>query len=109
MLEIVKTLEPQYKPLSRYPGTERDICFQVASGVAYSQVANAATNALAQTGLIASVQPLDIYQAEGSETKNITIRIQLTSYDKTMTSEEVGQVMDELIKTVTNETDGRVV
>lgn len=109
VLEIVKTLEPQYKPLSRYPGTERDICFQVASGVPYSQVANAATNALAQTGLIASVQPLDIYQAEGSETKNITIRIQLTSYDKTMTSEEVGQVMDELIKTVTNETDGRVV
>ena len=109
VLEIVKTLEPQYKPLSRYPGTERDVCFQVQNAVSYSQVANAATTALANTGLIASVQPLDIYQAEASETKNITIRIQLTSYDKTMTSEEVGLVMDEIIKTVTNETDGRVV
>ena len=109
VLEIVKTLEPQYKPLSRYPGTERDVCFQVQNSIAYSQVATAATSALARTGLIASVQPLDIYQAEGSETKNITIRIQLTSYDKTMTSEEVGQVMDEIIKSVTNETNGRVV
>lgn len=109
VLSTFAELEPQYKPLSKYPGTERDVCFQVPSTVPYSQVASSAHGALSQTGLITSVQPLDIYQAEGSETKNITIRIQLTSYEKTMTSEEVGQVMDTIINTVTNETQGRVV
>lgn len=109
LLEVVKTLEPQYKPLSRYPGTERDVCFQVSNDVHYSAVVDSAVTALNETGLITSVQPLDIYQAEGSDTKNITIRIQLTSYDKTMTSEEVGEVMDTIINRVTNETDGRVI
>lgn len=109
LLQTFETLEPQYKPLSKYPGTERDLCFQVPSGVSYSQILQSATSALSQTSLITSVEPLDIYQAEGSETKNITIRIQLTSYEKTMTSEEVGRVMDTIINTVLNDTEGRVV
>lgn len=109
LLKITQTLEPQYKPLSRYPGTERDVCFQVENSIAYETIVAEASKALAATNLITAVQPLDLYQAEGSTTKNITIRIQLGSYDKTMTSEEASEVMEQVINGVIEATNGRVI
>ncbi len=99
----------RYQPLSRYPGTERDICFQVKSDNSYAQVIVPAETALARSNLISTVSPLDIYQADGSETKNITIRIKLASYEKTMTTEEVNNVIDSVIGEVINTTDGKVI
>ncbi len=99
----------QYAPLSRYPGTERDICFQVPQSVSYGQVVTPAEKVLAESALISSVSPLDLYQAENSDTKNITIRIQLASYEKTMTADEVTTIIDAVIGEVINATDGRVI
>lgn len=98
-----------YTPLSRYPGTERDVCFQVGNNVSYRQIVDAAEGALKANELISEVSPLDIYQAENSDTKNITIRIQLTSYEKTMTTEEVTNIVDSVIGEVINATDGKVI
>lgn len=109
LLDIAQTLEPQYKPLSRYPGTERDICFQVDASVPYEAIVTEVTKVLEKTDLITTVQPLDIYQAEGSGTKNITVRIQLGSYDKTMTSEEATEVMQQVTQGVIEATNGRVI
>jgi phenylalanyl-tRNA synthetase beta chain len=109
LLEITQNNEPHYKSLSRYPGTERDVCFQVSNEVAYESIVSKATEALDHTELIASVLPVDIYQAEASDTKNITIRIQLASYDKTMTSEEVNEIVDTVISSVIKATNGRVI
>lgn len=97
-----------YRPLSRYPGTERDVCFQVATNVTYGQVETAVKAALEKTDLITTVAPLDIYQADGSDTKNITLRIQLGSYEKTMTADEVTNVMNSVIEATTRATDGKV-
>lgn len=109
LLKLVQTLEPQYKPLSRYPGTERDICFQVDTSVSYESIVTEATKVLEKTHLITTLQPLDIYQAEGSSTKNITVRIQIGSYEKTMTSEEATEVMEQVIHSVIEATNGRVI
>ncbi len=110
--ELLKSTERvgiQYRPLSRYPGTERDICFQVNRTTSYSDIVKTAEQFLNETGLIVSVSALDIYQPEGGDTKNITIRIGLVSYEKTMTNEEVTGVMDGLINTVTEKTEGKVI
>lgn len=109
VLELSKNSGLSYRPLSRYPGTERDICFQVANSVSYGQIVSAVETALQATSLISNVSPLDLYHAEGSETKNITIRIQLASYDKTMTAEEVNTVIDSVIGEVTKATEGKVI
>lgn len=99
----------QYRPLSKYPGTERDICFQVHQTVAYEAIINPVREVLESTGLIAEISPLDIYKPEEGETKNITIRIALTSYEKTMTNEEVSAVINHIINIVTQATNGRVI
>lgn len=109
VLDSYQKVGIRYQPLSRYPGTERDICFQVKSDIPYAEVLEPAKRALNDPSLITTVSPLDIYQPENGETKNITLRIGLTSYEKTMTNEEVAAVIDRVIETVTRETDGKVI
>jgi len=64
---------------------------------------------LNETDLVGSVEPLDIYQAEGSDEKNNTVRIKLVSYNKTLTNEEVTAVIDGVIARVVEATKGRVI
>lgn len=109
LLESTQAVGLQYRPLSRYPGTERDVCFQVVRSVAYDEIVTPAEQVLAETGLITSVSPLDIYQPEEGDTKNITVRIALASYEKTMTNEEVTAVIDRVIEKVVEATKGRVI
>lgn len=84
-------VEPKlpYTPLSKYPSTERDICFQVETSVSYQQIVEVVSNILGATELETVILPVDIYQPEGGTTKNVTLRITLASREKTLTSEEV--------------------
>lgn len=107
--EVAAEVGVQYRPLSRYPGTERDICFQVGTNVTYGEIVTNAKAALSESGLIYEVSPLDMYQAEGADVKNITIRIALGSYEKTLTADDVKMVIDKVMTVVTDATEGRVV
>jgi phenylalanyl-tRNA synthetase beta chain len=99
----------RYQPLSKYPGTERDICFQVPSDVMYQQIVDAAHESLKGSDLIRSIEPVDLYQPETGDTKNITIRIKLASYDKTLTGDEVAAVIDELSEKVVKDLSAKVI
>jgi phenylalanyl-tRNA synthetase beta subunit len=55
------------------------------------------------------VTPLDIYEPESGETKNITLRFTLGSYDKTLTGDEVNKVMADVTDKVTTATNGKVI
>lgn len=109
LYQAVQKLKPNYKPLSRYPGTERDICFQVAQDVLYSHIAGLAQENLHGIDLETSVEPVDIYQASNSPTKNITIRIKLTSHEKTLTGEEVNTVVESVARTIADKTGALVI
>jgi len=109
LLKLTMNRESSYRPLSKYPSTERDICFQVAGEVTYAEVSAAAKQALSHSQLLSTVSPLDIYQPESAETKNITLRITLGSYDKTLAGEEVHQIMADVTEKVTAATNGKVV
>lgn len=106
--KIARTTLP-YIPLSKYPGTERDVCFQVKQDVTFQQVVDAAAETLKKLDLLTAIEPLDIYQPEDGDTKNITIRIKLGSYDKTLTGDEVGEVMQTLTDRVTKALSATVI
>ena len=97
-----------YYPPSKYPGTERDICFQVAASVPYQQVYAAAKVALDQSNIKITISPLDIYQPASGETKNITLRVTIAAYDKTLTGNEIHTIMAEVTEKVTTATNGKV-
>ncbi len=98
-----------YRPLSRYPATERDICFQVNEKVEYNQIVDAVEEALSYIKLQSSVTPIDIYQSEGETTKNITIRIKLISHEHTLTSDEVGEVIKSITASAISEAHAIVI
>ncbi len=98
-----------YKPLGRYPSTERDICFQVKGSTAYAAVAEAARAVLGDTGLQATISPVDIYQPDGEDVKNITLRIKLASYEKTLTGDEVADITQAVSSRVITETGAKVI
>lgn len=98
-----------YMPLSRYPGTERDICFQVNSDVAYADVIDATKMALRDVDMMTSVVPLDIYQADTVTTKNITLRIGMTASDRTLTGEDAAEVITLVVNAVTAKINAHVI
>lgn len=101
--------EPSYRPLSRYPSSERDVCFQVAGEVTYGELEASVHEGLAFSQLEAVVVPLDIYQQDDASTKNITFRITLTSYEKTLTGDEVNAAIGTLTAHVANQRGATVV
>jgi phenylalanyl-tRNA synthetase beta chain len=109
LLKVTSTLGPSYEPLSKYPSSDRDVSFQVATDVTYGQVYDAAKNALADSTLRITVTPLDIYEPESGETKNVTLRFSLGSYDRTLTGDEVHKVMADVTDKVTTATNGKVI
>lgn len=100
---------PKYTPLSRYQGTDRDVCFRVNENVAYAQIIQAASAALATTDVETVIVPVDIYQASGDSNKNITIRIKMTAHDRTLTSDEATQLTNQAIAQVVEQTSAVVI
>ncbi len=104
-----------YRPLTRFPGTERDVCFQVPGACTYETVLTAAQQSLALLlsaeghELITSVEPVDIYQPQDSDVKNVTLKFKFASYERTMTNEEVTTLVNTIITSVLQETHGKVV
>lgn len=109
LAQAVGGARPSYQPLSRYPSTDRDICFQVDSAVTYGQLIASVDEVLSSSELITSITPVDIYQAEQSQTKNITIRITLASYDKTLTGDEISSVIEEVTTNIAADIGARVI
>ena len=109
LLAAISELEPGYQPLSKYPGSERDITFQVATDVNYQQIIDSVKEVLNESVLITTIEPLDLYMPETADTKNITIRIKLASYNKTLTSEEVASVIAVVTEKVTTVLDAKVI
>jgi phenylalanyl-tRNA synthetase beta chain len=101
LLLAVSRSDKNYESLSRYPSTERDICFQVKSEISYAEIIESANEALKNDNLMTNISPIDIYQAENSDTKNITIRIKLIPIDRTLTGEDVTATIDSVIDVVT--------
>lgn len=109
LFEATQNLANSYKPISRYPSAERDICFQVSSEVRYDQIIKSANLALINIQLETNILPIDIYQPKTGETKNITIRIKITSHDHTLSSEEIVKVIEGVEASVTAETHAIVI
>lgn len=109
LLERSKDVGIRYRPLSRYPGTERDVCFQVTKTVTYAAIADVVERTIGETGLMASFEPVDIYMPDDGDTKNITLRIKLASPHKTMTNDEATVVVARVSESVIQATNGKVV
>lgn len=98
-----------YTPLSRYPSSERDICFQVERSVVHGAIIDIAKDVLSGVDLLTEISPLDIYQPQDGTTKNVTIRIKLTANDRTLSGQEVGGVVEQVTAAVCEQLGATVI
>jgi phenylalanyl-tRNA synthetase beta chain len=109
LFEAAKTRTVEYVPLSKYPTSERDICFQVEQLVSYEEIIETIKKTVTQLPVSVVIAPLDLYQLEAGTTKNITIRLQFTSLDKTLTGDEVSTYVDSITHSVIDSVHATIV
>ena len=92
---------PTYQPLSRFPSTSQDISLKAAATVSYNELLETVTASLDEqaNGLYITTEPVSIYQAETEpDTKTTTFHITFTSYDRTLTDDDVTPHMEYVAK-----------
>lgn len=95
-----------YKPLSKFPSTQQDVCLKVPSTISYQTLFDEIKTALAQTELLTSVEPVDIYQREDDHIhKQITYRLNLQHPEKTLNIAEVNNIIDAVVAAVAKKID----
>jgi phenylalanyl-tRNA synthetase beta chain len=89
---------PAYEPLSRFPKVTQDISLKVKADLPYGDLYAFVYNEIDKARpdqSRATLTPLDIYQRENDdEHKQVTLRLQITSYEKTLRDTEVNGLLD---------------
>lgn len=87
-----------YRPLSRFPSITQDLSLIIPSDANYSDVFDKVYQNASVGDLDISIEPISIYQADDSQQKTITFRLKWTSHDKTLSSDDVSPLMNNLEK-----------
>ncbi len=87
-----------YAPLPRFPRVTQDITLKVAADVPYRQLFDhiwEEIDKIRPEKTFASLGPIDIYQrADDTDHKQVTFRLAIASYDRTLTDTEVNKLLD---------------
>jgi phenylalanyl-tRNA synthetase beta chain len=97
--KIINNPINNYQPLSRYPSTSQDICFELEKDINYSEIINKleeSTNISDVEDCLISTRLIDIYTPQNNSKKRVTFRLKFTSYLRTMTDQEVNKIMDKI-------------
>jgi phenylalanyl-tRNA synthetase beta chain len=95
---VSSNTKSHYLSLSRYPRVEQDISLKLPVQTTYQQVYDCIweyLNSAKPDRSIVALVPVDIYQREDDlEHKQITFRLSIASYDRTLTDSEVNSLLD---------------
>ncbi|MBR5418667.1 phenylalanine--tRNA ligase subunit beta [Candidatus Saccharibacteria bacterium] len=80
--------------VSSYPSVSRDLTLTVAADAEYAKIENAIREVLGD--FIYKLRSTSIYQAEGSNTKNLSFHLEFAAPDKTLTKAEISAIMEKL-------------
>ena len=94
----LQSLTAPYVALPRFPKVEQDISLKVAADLPYQDLYKFVWQTIDSTKseqTYATLKPIDIYQRDDDpEHKQITLRLEIASYEKTMTDGEVNALLD---------------
>lgn len=100
----------QYRPLSRYPSTTRDVSFRFDAPVPYEQLTGVVRTAIeAHEGTVIDFNPVSIYTPDGSDQMTISLRLTVTPYDKTLSSDEANAIVEEIGSEVVDQLGASIV
>lgn len=95
LAKLQKAARTIYTPLSRFPSVHQDVSLKVAKDVAFSDVTALITATANDAPYRIDIAPLAIYSGD-DETKTLTYRITVTSYETTLKEAEVSQLVEQM-------------
>lgn len=87
-----------YVSLSRFPEVIQDISLKVPADLAYQELFDFVRQKIEQfkpQNSFATLNPIDIYQKQ-PDSKNVSFRLKIASYDRTLTDPEINKLFDEV-------------
>ena len=89
---------PAYRPLSPFPGVDRDLALLVPYDIPTSAVSDAISDA--GGALLERVTVFDLYQGDGVAEghRSLAFRLQLQAGDRTLTDKEVDRVVEKIVQ-----------
>lgn len=98
LLDVLNEQRTSYTELPKFPSVNQDITLKVNSSLAYGELAGELDKSLAANkpdSTLATLAPLGIYQPkDSSDYKNVSFRLTIASYEKTMKAVEVSKLLD---------------
>lgn len=83
-----------YKALSRFPKVTQDITLKVSNDTLFQALYDFVRDNLElPVHTHADVEAIDVYQGKDTTTKNITLRVTLANYERTLTDKEVNKLL----------------
>lgn len=110
LLDSQKRVGSSYRPLSKFPAIERDICFQVDSIISFSDLEKAIKSSCQEISEYnIDFKLLDIYRLEASPKKNLTFSFKVFSYEHTIDSLEAGQIIDRIGQAILSRVETEII
>lgn len=81
---------------SSYPSVDRDLTFRVAADLPYADLENLVRKSLTDQNLQFTLSPVSIYQGKDQSVKNISFTLTFASYDKTLSSDDIAAIIDNI-------------
>jgi len=99
MAEVVPN---KYKVTSNYPTTNQDITFEIPGSTSWGELYKLLDAELkiahVESGYESTIEPLGIYQADDSDKKRVSLRIELSHSGKTLKTTDVNELLEQIAK-----------
>jgi len=107
-LQKLSSQEHEYQPISRYPAAIRDLAVLVPQGTKVVKVLNKIN--IAGGKLIRDIDLFDIYEGEElpEGKKNLAFHIIYQTEDRTLSSKEIDEIQNKIIKTLEKDPEWQV-
>ncbi|MCD4756163.1 phenylalanine--tRNA ligase subunit beta [bacterium] len=91
----------KYLESSKFPYITQDICFVTPTKVTYAELLLLVKKTIKKKNIQSNIECIDIYRKEGSDTRNITLRISITNTTKTLQDKDYQMIREKIKKKVT--------
>lgn len=93
--------------LAKFPSVERAICFETSLSLNFDQLKTAFLRAIAEQDLSIKLRTVDLFKTD--DFKRTTFALTISNPNKTLTSDEAQQILDQIITSMSKWLDFKVV
>ena len=109
LLTAASNAPSSYSPLPKFPKVTQDITLKASATTSYQKIYNELDSQISNARIDNSyltLSPISIYQASPTDKhKNYTFRIEIASYERTLTDKEINKMLDSVVAKLKNNLD----